>query len=133
MIPSAYASAAPTSAKSLRSEVRDDDPAALEDLRALERAREQLQLRELHRLVHLLEDRVHVGAGLDELGGEPQRLRRRVRVLEAARVGDERDVERLGDLGRELDAELAKTSRTTSPVDEASATMRLTSPKRVLS
>ena len=98
MIPSEYGSSAPTSAKSRAQEVRDDEPAALVELRALERAREQLQLRELHRLVDVLEDPVDVGAGLDQLGGEPQRLRRRVRVLEAAGVGDEPDVERLGDL-----------------------------------
>ena len=92
-------------------EVRDDDLAALEHLRALERAREQLQLRELDVLVHALEDAVHVGARLDEIGREPERLRRRVRVLEAARVGDERDVERLGDLRRQRDAELAEHVR----------------------
>src|SRR5262245_46133483 len=86
-------------------EVRDDDASALEDARALERAREQLQLRELDGLVDLLEHRVHVGAGVDELCGKPQRLRRRVRVLEAAGVGDERDVERLGDFRRELGAD----------------------------
>ena len=49
-----------------------------------------------------------VRAGLHELGGEPERLRRRVRVLEAARVRDERDVERLRDLGRQLDPELGE-------------------------
>ena len=49
-----------------------------------------------------------IGAGLDELGGETQSLRRRVGVLEAPRVSDERDVERLRDLRRELDAKLAK-------------------------
>jgi hypothetical protein len=38
---------------------------------------------------------VHVGTRLDEVGGEPERLGSRVRVLEAARVGDEADVERL--------------------------------------
>ena len=70
-------------------EVRHDEPPSLEELRALECACEQLQLRELHRLVDVLEDAVHVGPGLDELGGEPQRLRCRVRVLEAAGVGDE--------------------------------------------
>jgi len=43
------------------------------------------------------EDAVDVGAGLDELRGEPERLRRRVRVLEAAGVGDEPDVQRLRD------------------------------------
>src|SRR4051812_42886538 len=63
-------------------EVRDDDPPALEDPRTFERAREQLQLRELDRLVHLLEHGVHVCAGFDELGREAQRLGRRVRVLE---------------------------------------------------
>ena len=125
MIPSEYGSAAPTSAKSSAEEVRDHEPAALVDLGPLERAREQLELRELHALVDALEDLVHVGAGLDELGGEPQRLRRRVRVLEPARVRDQRDVERLRDLGRQLDAELAKRSRTISPVEDASATMQV--------
>ena len=70
MIPSEYGSSAPTSAKSSRSEVRDDEPPPSYELRPLERAREQLQLRELHRLVDVLEDPVHVGAGLDELGRE---------------------------------------------------------------
>ena len=75
-----------------------------------------------------------VGAGLDELGGEPERLRRRVRVLEAARVGDERDVERLRDLRASARRRArAKRSRSTSLVEEASPTTRLTSPKRVLS
>ena len=108
MIPSEYGSAAPTSAKSRAEQVRDHDPPAFVDLRPLERAREQLQLRELNRLVDALEDAVDVGAGLDELGREPERLRRRVRVLEAAGVGDERDVERLGDVRGQLDAELAE-------------------------
>ena len=83
-------------------------PPALVDLGPLERAGEQLQLRELHALVDVLEDLVHVGAGLDELGRQAQRLRRRVRVLEPPRVGDERDVDRLRDLGRQLDAELGQ-------------------------
>ena len=47
-----------------------------------------------------------VRAGLDELGGHAQRLRRRVGVLETAGVGHDRDVERLGDVGRQLDAQL---------------------------
>ena len=51
---------------------------------------------------------MHVGAGLDELSGEAQGLGSRVRVLEPARVGDERDVEGLGDVGRQLDAELGQ-------------------------
>ena len=92
-------------------EVGDDDPAALVDLRLVERAREQLQLREGDVLVDVLEDPVDVGAGLDQVGRHPQGLRGRVRVLEAPRVGDEGDVERLGDLGRELDAELAGRGR----------------------
>ena len=85
-------------------EMRDDEPTALVDLRALERPREELELRELDRLVDALEHAVDVDARLDELRRQPQRLRRGVRVLEAARVGDERDVERLGDLRRQLDA-----------------------------
>ena len=69
---------------------------------------------------------MHVGAGLDELGREPERLRGRVRVLEAARVGDEADVERLGDLAASAATpSSASRSRTISAVDEASATIRL--------
>src|SRR5581483_3372904 len=74
-------------------EVADDQPPALEQLGPVERLREQLELGELERLVDPLEDALDVDAGLDELGGKPKRLRRRVRVLEPARVGDERDVE----------------------------------------
>ena len=70
--------------------------------------REELELRELDRLVDALEDAVDVDAGLDELGREPERLRRRVRVLKSPRVRDERDVERLRDLRRQIDPELAK-------------------------
>ena len=87
-------------------QIRDDKAAAVVDLRPLERAREQLQLRELDGLVHAPEDAVDVGARLDQLGGKTQRLRARVRVLKAARVGDEGDVESLGDLRRELHLEL---------------------------
>src|SRR5205823_2465095 len=39
-------------------EVRDDEPAAVERGSAVERTSEQLQLRELHRLVDVLEDPV---------------------------------------------------------------------------
>ena len=53
------------------------------------------------RLVHPLEDARDVRAGLDQLGREPERLRRRVRVLEAPGVGDERRVERLRDRRRQ--------------------------------
>ena len=52
-------------------EVGDDDAAAVEDLGPVESARKELQLRELDRLVDALEDLVHVGAGFDEIGGEP--------------------------------------------------------------
>ena len=48
-------------------EVGDDDAAALVDLRLVERAREQLELREGDVLVDVLEDPVDVGAGLDEV------------------------------------------------------------------
>ena len=49
-----------------------------------------------------------VGPRLDELRCEPKRFRRRVRVLEASGVGDEGDVERLGDRRRQLDSQLAE-------------------------
>ena len=72
----------------------------------LEGPREQLQLGEVDRFVDALEDAVDVGAGLDQLRGQPEGLRRRVRVLETPGVGHERDVERLCDLRGQLDAEL---------------------------
>ena len=108
MMPSEYGSTAPTSPKSPRSEIRDDDPPLLVERRAVERPREQLHLRELHRLVDALEDALQVGPGLEQVGREPQRLRCRVRVLEPARVGDEPRVERLGDRRRQRDAELGE-------------------------
>ncbi len=74
MIPSEYGSSAPTAAKSSFKRYETTQPSVLEQLRALERAGEQLQLRELDGLVDVLEDAVNVGAGLDELGREPQRL-----------------------------------------------------------
>src|SRR5919109_1044389 len=89
-------------------EVRDDDAATVEDGSVLERSSYELQLRKGDVFVDALEHSVDVGARLDELGGEAESLRRGVRVLEAARVRDDRDVERFGDLGRQLDPELAK-------------------------
>ena len=53
----------------------------------------------------MLEDALDVRARLDQLGCEAVRLRGRVRVLEPAGVGDEPDVERLGDLGSQRDSE----------------------------
>ncbi len=81
-------------------EVRDHEPSVLEGPRVLECAGEQLQLRELHRFVDVPEDVVDVRACVDEIGGESQGLGRRVRILEAAGVRDDPDVERLGDLRR---------------------------------
>ena len=77
-------------------------------MRALECPREELELGELDVLVHALEHAVHVCPRLHEIRGESERLRRRVRVLEAARVRDERDVERLRNLRRQRDAELGE-------------------------
>ena len=51
---------------------------------------------------------MEVGARLDELGGQPERLRSRVRILEAAGVGDERDIERLRELRRQRHTELGE-------------------------
>ena len=70
-----------------------------------ERARYELQLGEGDVLVHALEDTVDVGSGLHELGGEPEGLGGRVRVLEPARVRDECDVKGLGELRRDRDAD----------------------------
>ena len=88
--------------------MRHDDPPPFEQLGALENAGEKLELRELDGLVDALEDGVEIGARVDELGGEPERLRSRVRVLEAAGVGDERDVERLRELRRQRHPELGE-------------------------
>ena len=68
----------------------------------------QLQCRELDRLVDLLEDRVDVRSGVDELRREPERLRRGVRILEPSGVGDERDVEGFRQLRRELHAQFGE-------------------------
>ncbi len=81
----------------LPQERRDDQAPAFVDHRPVERACEQLQLRERDVLVDALEHPLDVGAGLDELGGEPKRLRGRVRVLEPAGVRHDGDVEGLGD------------------------------------
>ncbi len=51
-----------------------------------------------------------------------------VRVLEAPCVGVERDVDRLGDRRRQVDAELAEEVADDLPVDEASGTTRLIAP-----
>ena len=59
MIPSEYGSTAPTSRKSSRSRSRRQPP-ALVDLGPLERARQELQLRELDALVDPLEDALEV-------------------------------------------------------------------------
>ena len=88
--------------------MRDGHPAALEDARPLRCATDQLELRKLERLVHLPEDGVEVGARFDQIGGKPVRLRRRARVLKAPSVGDERDIERLGDLRRDPHTELGE-------------------------
>ena len=53
-------------------QVRDHESAALEELCALQGPGEQLQLRELDRLVDVAEHAVHVGARLDKLGSEPE-------------------------------------------------------------
>ena len=74
MIPSEYGSSAPTSAKSVAEQVRDDDAPAVVDLGPLERARKELELGELDRLVDAVEDVVHVDAGLEQLGRQPVAL-----------------------------------------------------------
>ena len=51
---------------------------------------------------------MHVGPRRHELRRELECLRRRIRVLEAPRVGDETDVERERDLGRKRDVEPAQ-------------------------
>ena len=108
MIPSEYGSVAPTASKSSSYEVRHDDLTALEHMRAVESPGEELQLRELERSHRPLENAIDVRPRLDEISRKPKRLRRRLRVLEPAGIGDERDVQRLGDLRREREVELVE-------------------------
>ena len=89
----------------LADELRDDDAAARERSRSFERPCQQLELRKRRRFVDLDEDLAGIRSRLDEVGGETESLRGRVRILESARVRDERRVERLGDRRRELQAE----------------------------
>ncbi len=70
-----------------------------------ERERQQRQLAERHALVELSVDARHVDAGFDQLGGHQVRARPRALVHEAAGVGDQPDVQRLGDRRRRLHAE----------------------------
>src|SRR5204862_4452930 len=89
-------------------QVGDDETAAVVDLSPLQRSRQQLQLRELHRFVNAPENAVDVGARIDQLSGQPKLLRDRLRVLKTPCVSDERDVKGLRDLGRQIDAKLRK-------------------------
>ena len=130
MIPSEYGSA-PTSVKSVAPGTRRP-PAALVDLRPLEGAGEQLQLRELHELVDALEHR--------EGPRRPRRARGEAQPFgvvfaysKRPGVGDEADVERLRDLGRQLDAELAEHVAEDLGGGGGVRDDRLTLPKRVLS
>ena len=75
MIPSEYGSSAPAASKSSRRSSETTILPVRQLRRALERAREELELRERRRLVDLDEHLRHVRARLDELGREPQRLR----------------------------------------------------------
>ena len=75
MIPSEKGSSAPAASEVLALEMGDDHAAVLEQLRVVERAREELQLRERDVLVDALEDPVDVRARLDELGREAERVR----------------------------------------------------------
>ena len=71
---------------------------------------------------------------LDQLGREPMRLRRRVRVLEPAGVGVDRDVQRLGDLQASARRRARRAGRGRSRRSTTrSGTIRLIPPYRVLS
>ena len=80
---------------------------AVEALDGAEPAREQLELALRHALVEPPVDRVHVDAGADQVGRHLVRARAGVLVHEPAGVGDQPDVERLGDRLGQLDAEPA--------------------------
>ena len=89
----------------LAREVGDREQAAVVALDGAQAARQQLELAVRDALVQAPVDRVHVDARADQLGGHDVRVRAGVLVHEAARVGDQADVERLGDRLRELHAE----------------------------
>ena len=70
-------------------------------------AREQLELAQRHALVEAAVDPVHVDAGGDELGGHDVGGGAGVLVHEAPGVGDQPDVERVGDRRGGLHAQAA--------------------------
>src|SRR5215475_7714586 len=92
-------------------EVGDDQPAALVDRSPLRGAPYELQVRQRHTFVDLLRGVPGIHARTQQASREVVRLRSRVRVPEAPRVGHQRDVDRLGDLPGQLDAELVEDPR----------------------
>ena len=105
----------------------------VEPLDPAQHAGEQLDLPERHVLVEPAKHVVHVHAQLDQLGSHAMGLRGRVRVLEAAGVGHERDVERLRDLRRQLHAEVLGEAEEDLGGAGCFATTRFAVPKWVLS
>ncbi len=84
----------------LRAQRRDRELPVVEALQLREREREQRELAQRHALIEPAVDAGHVDARLDQLGGHEVRTRPRVLVHEAAGVGDQPDVQGLGDRRR---------------------------------
>src|SRR6202012_3541109 len=78
-------------------QVRDRQPSVVVALHVGQAARQQGQLAVGHALIDVAVDLVDVDAGLDEVGGHEVSPGAGVLIHEAARVGDEPHVERVGD------------------------------------
>lgn len=88
-----------------RVELGDGEPAVVVASHLGQAAGEQRQLSVRHALIHAAVDLVHVDARLDQVGGHQMSTRAGVLVHEAAGVGDQPDVERLGDVDGRLHAQ----------------------------
>ena len=88
-------------------QVGDGQRAAVEALHGAQRTREELDAAERQALVQALVDHLRLDAGRDQLRGHHVRGGCGVLEHELARVGDQRDVERLRERLGDLDVQLA--------------------------
>ena len=130
MIPSEYGSTAPTSPKSSGAGTRR--PARRPRTPAPARGRARAASASRTGRSYTPWNTLCTSAPASTSSAASRRLRRRVRG-KAAGVRHERDVERFRQPGVSSSPSSRTTSRSTSPVDDAAASTRLTSPKRELS